>query len=381
MSELKIVYRALLKLAMQFDHNPAAKSLIYRISTPTIKPTSHYSQLHNVFMGSANFYFKSLCVPSFYDLVIFFWVFAAYVRLFSYLFILSTLLYNEFWFLQIRSEFRTEYIGIYSVDERIHSAYLSLRKYSSIWSCYEKHRGARDETGAQHENLNKLLNLKIKSTISNDVRAGVLLISHPLAAQHYKRSVILLLKHDENGSQGIIVNHRSEQLLPSAIENLPSTLLQKNYTLNFGGTVARLNCVHNCKQLGGESIQNCTSPLFHGIDLSLITKLPYPCQNKTSKIHLFIGSCVWPPEELKNQIKIGFWLPVETHNDAFFDLIQGIDEERKSYNFHTNETALSYCTKSDREQECVNTNNTYRTGLISTLVLLLKISLLFSSHL
>ena len=72
MSELKIVYRALLKLAMQFDHNPAAKSLIYRISTPTIKPTSHYSQLHNVFMGSANFYFKSLCVPSFYDLVIFF---------------------------------------------------------------------------------------------------------------------------------------------------------------------------------------------------------------------------------------------------------------------------------------------------------------------
>ena len=117
---------------MQFDHNPAAKSLIYRISTPTIKPTSHYSQLHNVFMGSANFYFKSLCVPSFYDLVIFFWVFAAYVRLFSYLFILSTLLYNEFWFLQIRSEFRTEYIGMYSVDERIHSAYLSLRKYSSI---------------------------------------------------------------------------------------------------------------------------------------------------------------------------------------------------------------------------------------------------------
>ena len=270
---------------------------------------------------------------------------------------------------------------MYSDDERIHSAYLSLRKYSSVWSCYEKHRGARDETGAQHENLNKLLNLKIKSTISNDVRAGVLLISHPLAAQHYKRSVILLLKHDENGSQGIIVNHRSEQLLPSAIENLPSTLLQKNYTLNFGGTVARLNCVHNCKQLGGESIQNCTSPLFHGIDLSLITKLPYPCQNKTSKIHLFIGSCVWPPEELKNQIKIGFWLPVETHNDAFFDLIQGIDEERKSYNFHTNETALSYCTKSDGEQECVNTNNTSRTGLISTLVLLLKISLLFSSHL
>ena len=149
----------------------------------------------------------------------------------------------------------------------------------------------------------KLLNLKIKSTISNDVRAGVLLISHPLAAQHYKRSVILLLKHDENGSQGIIVNHRSEQLLPPAIGNLPSTLLQKNYTLNFGGTVARLNCVHNCEQLGGESIQNCTSPLFHGIDLSLITKLPYPCQNKTSKIHLFIGSCVWPPEELKNQIK------------------------------------------------------------------------------
>ena len=68
-NELKLVYRSLMKLAKQFDTNPASKCLIYRISTPSIKSKTYCSRLFDVFFGDANFYFGRYLGPSLSDLV------------------------------------------------------------------------------------------------------------------------------------------------------------------------------------------------------------------------------------------------------------------------------------------------------------------------
>ena len=206
------------------------------------------------------------------------------------------------------------------------------------------------------------------STISHDIRPGVLLISHPLAAQHNKRSVILLLQHDKSGSQGIIINHRSEQFLLPAVENFPSTFMHYKNTLNFGGTVARLTCVHTCEKLGGEAVPYSRSPLFHGIEPSLISKLPSLTQEEIGCIHFYFGSCVWAPFELQKQIDSGFWLPIETTNDTFFDLNNVMNGERNSFKFRMSDAvAFDHSLSCEKHEYSLNTDGestTKATGMV-----------------
>ena len=69
-NELKVVYRSLMKLAMQFDTHPAAKCLIYRISTPSINSKTYCSKLFDLFLGDANFYFERQSGSSLSDMVL-----------------------------------------------------------------------------------------------------------------------------------------------------------------------------------------------------------------------------------------------------------------------------------------------------------------------
>ena len=118
-------------------------------------------------------------------------------------------------FLKIKGEFRAKYNDKFGDDERIRSAYLCIRKLSSIWSCYLEHISTRDGIWGDFNDSSVFGAFrdiqKMVSTVTYDIKAGTFLISHPLAAQHYKRSVILLLQHDNAGSQGIVINHQCEQ--------------------------------------------------------------------------------------------------------------------------------------------------------------------------
>ena len=257
-------------------------------------------------------------------------------------------------FLKIKGEFRAKYNDKFGDDERIRSAYLCIRKLSSIWSCYLEHMSTRDGIWGGFNDFSvfgAFIDIqKLVSTVTYDIKAGTFLISHPLAALHYKRSVILLLQHDNTGSQGIVINHQCEQFLLSVVENLPSTFSQSNGTLNFGGTVARLTCVHNCYRLGGEAIPHFQNIWFHGVDPSQMSNLMSLSQEEGSYINFFFGSCVWAPFELKNQIDSGFWLPVETRGDIFFDLVRLVNKERILDNFHISDVSMSDEVKCDGER-------------------------------
>ena len=180
--EFRTVYKSLLRIARDFDAHPAARCLIFRVP-PTLNeniiksPSSvYYSQVLEDFMPSANFHFgrghKTL---------------------------------TEI----VRAEARVDYPRwTIMLDDRMNCAYHTIRKLSTIWNCYESHRR---KDGERSDNLSKSIQTiasyhtsdeKLSSTISTSIGPGVLLVSHPLAAKHYKRSLILLLQHDEDGSYG-----------------------------------------------------------------------------------------------------------------------------------------------------------------------------------
>jgi putative transcriptional regulator len=88
---------------------------------------------------------------------------------------------------------------------------------------------------------------------------GKLLISEPfLKDPNFKRSVILLTEHNEEGTIGFVLNQPSNLLLKDLIPDL----WQANYTVYVGGPVEMdtIHFIHRCydKLNSGEEIASST---------------------------------------------------------------------------------------------------------------------------
>ena len=129
---------------------------------------------------------------------------------------------------------------------------------------------------------------------------------------------------------GIIMNDRRNSSMVSHMENLPPEFakLFGLKTVNWGGAVARLNCVHHSKDCGGVIVPNCKKPTFHAMR-DIEASLKYLSSNKKEidEFQFFVGSCVWSEGDLEKQVNEGFWLPVESTPDVMLELIRNLDKE------------------------------------------------------
>lgn len=159
--------------------------------------------------------------------------------------------------------------------------------------------------------LNKIIKIK-----TNDIKpaGGKILISEPLLSDNYfKRAVVLLAEHNEEGSFGIIMNKPIENKFNEIVDDFPEFPGQ----LYLGGPVSNssLFFIHTLGDLIENSLE-IMDGLYWGGDIEMIRELLLLKQISETQIRFCVGYSGWSSHQLEDELKRNSWLvsrlPAET---------------------------------------------------------------------
>ncbi len=152
---------------------------------------------------------------------------------------------------------------------------------------------------------------------STELSKGKILISAPFLNDIFKRSVILLTEHNEEGSIGFIINKPTEFKLHEVIEDFPKF----DAKLFLGGPVQQdsLNFIHKANDIleGGIEISD---GLYWGGDFELLKILIENDSLYPDDFKFFLGYAGWSPQQLDNELKINSWYLNNPKTENIFDI-------------------------------------------------------------
>jgi len=140
---------------------------------------------------------------------------------------------------------------------------------------------------------------------------GKILISEPfLQDQYFKRSVVLLADHSEDGSFGIILNKPIDVKLNEVVHEFPDFDGQ----LYMGGPVKTdsLFFVHTL----GTSIEGSMKildGLYWGGDIEVVKEMMKLKKITPDEIRFFIGYSGWESNQLEDELNQNSWVVSKTH--------------------------------------------------------------------
>eukprot|EP01091_Cochliopodium_minus_P017632 TRINITY_DN6962_c0_g1_i1.p1 TRINITY_DN6962_c0_g1~~TRINITY_DN6962_c0_g1_i1.p1 ORF type:complete len:362 (+),score=112.71 TRINITY_DN6962_c0_g1_i1:139-1086(+) len=154
---------------------------------------------------------------------------------------------------------------------------------------------------------------KLTAKITNEIKPGTILISHPLMLfDIWRNSMILITKHDPSGTEGIIFNKSEGSSLNHFFGGPVLDTPRPHFLLNRLGPEE----VKGSKELGKgkDSVKGLYVSLRtkDEIDKSLLS-LP----NKSS-FKMISGFCSWFPKQLDKELKSGCWWSAEISRDLLF---------------------------------------------------------------
>jgi putative transcriptional regulator len=151
--------------------------------------------------------------------------------------------------------------------------------------------------------INKIINIR-----SNDLKParGTILISEPLLADNYfRRSVVLLAGHENEGSFGVIMNKPLDTRFNEVVADFPDFKGQ----LFLGGPVhsSSLFFIHTMGDMIGDSLK-IMDGLYWGGDLQAIKELMLLKKLGPEQIRFYIGYSGWASKQLDDELKRNSWL-------------------------------------------------------------------------
>lgn len=154
-------------------------------------------------------------------------------------------------------------------------------------------------------------------------KTGRLLISEPFMADpNFKRSVVLLTEHGNDGTVGYILNQVGNLLLKDVIQDL----WDADNQIYFGGPVAAdtLHFIHRAfdKLQSGAEIGN---GIYWGGNFETLKILINTNQIDESEIKFFMGYSGWDNGQLLRELEQNAWMISDiSHSDIIF----GNDDEK-----------------------------------------------------
>lgn len=135
---------------------------------------------------------------------------------------------------------------------------------------------------------------------------GNILISQPfLNDGYFKRTVILLAEHNDNGSLGFVMNHSANLRVKDVVPGLEACL----FPLHYGGPVAQnqMFYVHCASDRIHDSLPIIGS-YYWGGDFMDVTEGLKNFKLKREEIKFFIGYSGWSAGQLEEEIQNNSWL-------------------------------------------------------------------------
>ena len=145
----------------------------------------------------------------------------------------------------------------------------------------------------------------------------MLLIASPeLLDPYFRRSVVLILVHDQQTTVGLVLNASSTIDCQQIMSQFNLSWHGPHENLLIGGPVdpKSLWMLHS----EGWSFQHSTS--IKGIGISRSEEaLSALCMAKEQRLRVFVGHSQWGPGQLQREIEEGAWWTVEADNDFIFE--------------------------------------------------------------
>ncbi len=163
-------------------------------------------------------------------------------------------------------------------------------------------------------NIKNILNIKY-----NNIKPapGKVLVSEPFMDDYYfKRSVILLADHSEEGSFGIIVNKPIHIQLTDVITDIRGF----NASVYLGGPV-KTDSIFFTHTLGHriEGSIKILEGLYWGGDLGDVKTLINNREIGPAQIRFYLGYSGWSPKQLNNELKRDSWLVTKATADTLMN--------------------------------------------------------------
>ena len=144
---------------------------------------------------------------------------------------------------------------------------------------------------------------------AQSLTTGSLLVASPeLSDPLFARSVVLVLRHDDEGTLGIVLN-RPTNLVPATIfPELKDGIGGYAGNLFRGGPIAPTRLLYVVRGLAAATVNGpeVLDKVFLSIDdasLPDMTRLA----DGTNELRLYAGHAAWQPEQLEREINAGGW--------------------------------------------------------------------------
>ncbi|MFZ4784334.1 MAG: YqgE/AlgH family protein [Flavobacteriales bacterium] len=146
---------------------------------------------------------------------------------------------------------------------------------------------------------------------------GQVLLSEPfLNDPYFKRTVILLCEHNEEGSFGFVLNNYIDVELEQIMENMP----------NFGGKISIGGPVRNSNlyyiHTLGDQIEDSLEILpgvFMGGNFETLRKKLFSGKVDKNQVRFFVGYSGWSPDQLQAEIKANSWFVTDVDRETVMD--------------------------------------------------------------
>jgi putative transcriptional regulator len=154
--------------------------------------------------------------------------------------------------------------------------------------------------------------------VDNDLSGSLLVATPQIEGGVFRRSVVLLLHHDAEGAQGVVLNRpmeaRIDVVLPDwqPYATAPAVLFE-------GGPVG-LDSALGLVSAPGDVDPMGVKRLFGGIGLVDLDTPPALVMPDIAGLRIYAGYAGWSPGQLESEIEEGSWYVVESEaRDAFTD--------------------------------------------------------------
>jgi putative transcriptional regulator len=146
-------------------------------------------------------------------------------------------------------------------------------------------------------------------------QTGSLLISEPFMMDpNFKRSVVLLAEHGDEGTVGYVLNQKSDYVLSDIIPDCYDSQLP----VYIGGPVGTdtLHFIHRCNDRLSSGTE-IGKGIYWGGNFETLKLLVNNNQISEDEIRFFVGYSGWDAQQLDKELQQNSWLVTDTYTAEF----------------------------------------------------------------
>ncbi|ANT65300.1 MULTISPECIES: YqgE/AlgH family protein [Prosthecochloris] len=150
----------------------------------------------------------------------------------------------------------------------------------------------------------------------DQLQAGMLVMaSAVMLEQNFRRTVLLMCEHNEDGSVGFILNRPMEVTVGEAVAEFEGI----DAPLHMGGPV-QVDTVHYLHRRGDvlEDAMEVSPGIFWGGDRQHLNSLLSAGVVQPEEVRFFLGYAGWSPGQLEEEFSEGAWYTTEAARDIVF---------------------------------------------------------------